>query len=818
MAGPADLPFSGVQAVVQGVDKYVRDINRLNSANASMDKALMSLYSLQTKTGKSAQEIVQSFQREEEATKRLADAQGTMAMRSALLTQKMEEEAEAARKVNQAMTIAGAAMMAFGAVTAKALAPTVQLAARVETLGVVVDQLSGLTGKTPGDMRELEKSLQSTGITMQASRSSIARMYQAEIDLAFATDLAREAQNAAVIANINSSDAFENLIYGIQSGNVRILRTMGLQVSFADAYKRTAAELGKNTMELTQYEKVQARTQEVIRAGATITGAYEAAMTTAGKKVLTLQRYTEEAGRAFGDTFLPEYGAAVDLITKSLKWWIGLSDAEQAFASSAATGTVATIAMTGALMVLKAQLPALIAMVKSMLALLIANPWIIAAAAIGLVVTALVALHKEAKIQHETQVQTAKDYAQMGKTMKEYRTDVIAAYQDEGKAVFESAAARRKYIWAATTSAEMGQRQRNSVVMLSEAELAETWILARYGDERQESVKSMRQATDALGLLAIQESVAADKARGLAQELWDTTKASQNMWTNLTPDLSGLISGWLEAINFVQNGGAELQAALEQVWMGVQTGAISPEAGKNLLTSALPAAAIAQAAAETGATTGPAFQKAFTDAMLAGGATTIEAAEAFRNIGKAGADGIVSGVTEQLQVAMGTGMVIPEGMGASISNQLRMQIGGMGEATDLFSYLGIPTEVDLSAVDNEFVEIGQRVDNIDNKMRGWNGMETESTHTVHVEFEGGVIPGAQHGGNWIVGGRGGIDTNLVMFRATRGERVTVTPASQVANTYNQQQTNRTVNIGQQSINSRDDRVWFDKQMRDWLGG
>ena len=42
------------------------------------------------------------------------------------------------------------------------------------------------------------------------------------------------------------------------------------------------------------------------------------------------------------------------------------------------------------------------------------------------------------------------------------------------------------------------------------------------------------------------------------------------------------------------------------------------------------------------------------------------------------------------------------------------------------------------------------------------------------------IPGFQHGGRFTVGGLGGIDRNLVMFRASRGETVDVTPAGQQA--------------------------------------
>src|SRR5574342_10023 len=43
---------------------------------------------------------------------------------------------------------------------------------------------------------------------------------------------------------------------------------------------------------------------------------------------------------------------------------------------------------------------------------------------------------------------------------------------------------------------------------------------------------------------------------------------------------------------------------------------------------------------------------------------------------------------------------------------------------------------------------------------------------------GSLFGGFQHGGSFTVGGMGGIDQNLVAFRASRGERVTITPASQ----------------------------------------
>ena len=51
-----------------------------------------------------------------------------------------------------------------------------------------------------------------------------------------------------------------------------------------------------------------------------------------------------------------------------------------------------------------------------------------------------------------------------------------------------------------------------------------------------------------------------------------------------------------------------------------------------------------------------------------------------------------------------------------------------------------------------------------------------------------TVPGFQHGADFMVGGRGGPDSKLVAFRATPGERVTVTPASQSDGTTNDQPT------------------------------
>ena len=192
---------------------------------------------------------------------------------------------------------------------AKFLLESAKYAARVETLGVVTEAL-GVNAHIAGvEIRELERAIQAKGITTEAARQSLAKMMQAELDVADATDLARLAQDAAVIAGTNSSEAFERLINVIATGNVRMARTMGIQVDFNAAYKEMAKQLGITTDELTAQQKAQARANAVLKQGTKIAGAYEASMKSVGKQLSSTKRYVDEYRKAVGQQFIPVLGA-----------------------------------------------------------------------------------------------------------------------------------------------------------------------------------------------------------------------------------------------------------------------------------------------------------------------------------------------------------------------------------------------------------------------------------------------------------------------------------------------------------------------------
>ncbi|OBV38050.1 hypothetical protein [Janthinobacterium psychrotolerans] len=193
------------------------------------------------------------------------------------------------------------------------------MAARYETLGVVVEVVGRNAGYTKTQMDTATDAIARQGITMIESRESATKLVQAHVDLKNATALARIAQDAAVIGHLNSSDAFDRLVNGISRGNVLILRNIGINVNLQSAYRQMADSLGKSTKELTENERVQARLNAVIERGADIAGTYEAAMGTAGKQLTSMQRYTQDLKTSIGETFNEVLTVSVMALTKHLK-------------------------------------------------------------------------------------------------------------------------------------------------------------------------------------------------------------------------------------------------------------------------------------------------------------------------------------------------------------------------------------------------------------------------------------------------------------------------------------------------------------------
>jgi hypothetical protein len=215
---------------------------------------------------------------------------------------------------------ARAAAAAYGGLKiAEYIKDATLLNARYETLAVAMKVVGNNAGFSAREMEAQAVALQKTGISMVESRQQILRLVQAQIDLNQASKLARIAQDAAVIGNINSSEAFARLIHGIQTGQTDVLRMIGINVSMEQSYKKMADTLGITTAQLTQAQKTQAVVNAVMQQGEAIAGSYEAAMGTAGKQLNSMQRYLDNLKLTLGETFNEALVIAVEGVTKGLK-------------------------------------------------------------------------------------------------------------------------------------------------------------------------------------------------------------------------------------------------------------------------------------------------------------------------------------------------------------------------------------------------------------------------------------------------------------------------------------------------------------------
>lgn len=195
---------------------------------------------------------------------------------------------------------------------------SIQLAARLDVLETVLFQVGTQSGYAREQLKEYEEQVKAEGITTEKAREGLLLLMTANIDLANARKLAVIAQNAAVRANMNSSEAFERLAVGIQKREPELLDELGLTLDREKAYTKLARTLGKTKDQLTEAQQQQAIINDIFRQAEPILGVYDAAMGDAGKQAGSLARHIDNIKEAIGAAFQPAYSAQIEFMTEEL--------------------------------------------------------------------------------------------------------------------------------------------------------------------------------------------------------------------------------------------------------------------------------------------------------------------------------------------------------------------------------------------------------------------------------------------------------------------------------------------------------------------
>jgi phage-related protein len=190
-------------------------------------------------------------------------------------------------------------------------------AARAGEMDATLAALAKTNNLSTASLQKSVTAVRDRGIETGVAQNLVAQFVRSELDLAKATDLARVAQDAAVISGQNSTETLDQLIHGITTQNTQVLRNAGITVNATKAQDEYAKSIGKSRKDLTEAEKAQATLNAVLTEGTKVAGAYDAAMREPGKVLRSFPRLVDDIklsiGKGLVNAFKDSILAAYDL-------------------------------------------------------------------------------------------------------------------------------------------------------------------------------------------------------------------------------------------------------------------------------------------------------------------------------------------------------------------------------------------------------------------------------------------------------------------------------------------------------------------------
>jgi phage-related protein len=236
-------------------------------------------------------------------------AQFTKGMQQA--TQSMNAFTQQSTALRGAMTgigvAAGAAMAGVIAFGTKAF----MAAARVDELDVAMNAVGKSTGLGYQSIRDTAVAIKEMGIEMAVAQQSAIKFAQNNLKLSYASELARAAQDLAVVSGMNSTDTYNMLTHAVITGRSEVLKSVGIQKSAGQMYEEYAKSIGKSATALTYQEKQQAVATGALKEAENVAGAYLAAMESPGKVLRSFARLHNEIQVSIGAVLLKGFGPMI---------------------------------------------------------------------------------------------------------------------------------------------------------------------------------------------------------------------------------------------------------------------------------------------------------------------------------------------------------------------------------------------------------------------------------------------------------------------------------------------------------------------------
>lgn len=190
--------------------------------------------------------------------------------------------------------------------------------AQIERMEVATLELAKANGIAAEEIQKRSEAVQQLGIEDDKALEVINKMIVANVDLEKAQPLAQMAKDlAALKANMDVGEAFEEIVQAIEFGNARALRSLGIRVEFDKRIEIAERTLGRA---LSENEKQVIRLNEFMAKAGKVTGSSAAVAKTAEGQWMLLAQQFRQLRQDIGRDFADELRKIVEALREAVKW------------------------------------------------------------------------------------------------------------------------------------------------------------------------------------------------------------------------------------------------------------------------------------------------------------------------------------------------------------------------------------------------------------------------------------------------------------------------------------------------------------------